>query len=67
MEEKRDFHKPENQFPLHEAFVGKYVFTMHKICFFWQENQRKWFPLPGKCFSFKIGSPDWFPTAEKKL
>ena len=50
-----------------EAFVGKYVSTIHKICFFWHENQRKWFPLPGKCLSFNIGFPYWFLTAEKKL
>ena len=40
-----------------EAFVEKYVFTIQKNCFFWQENQRKWFPLVGKCFSFEICSP----------
>ena len=40
-----------------EAFVEKYVSTMRKNCFFWQENQRKWFPLAGKCFSFKIDFP----------
>ena len=28
-------------------------------CFLWQENQRKWFPLAGKCFSFKIGFPNF--------
>ena len=40
-----------------EAFVEKYVSTIRKNCFFWQENLKKWFPLAGKCFSFKIGSP----------
>ena len=50
-----------------EAFVGKYVSTIHKICFFCHENQRKWFPVPGKCLSFNIGFPYWFLTAEKKL
>ena len=40
-----------------EAFVEKYISTIHKICFFWQENQRKLFPLAGKYFSFKITSP----------
>ena len=40
-----------------ETFVRKYVSTIQKNCFFWQENQRKWFPLAGKFFPFKIGSP----------
>ena len=39
-----------------EAFVGKYVSTIRKNCFFWKENQRKWFPLVAKFFSFKIAS-----------
>ena len=39
-----------------EAFVEKDVSTIRKNCFFWDENQRKWFPPAGKCFSFKIGS-----------
>ena len=40
-----------------EAFVEKYVFLIAKNCFFWQENQRIWFSIAGKCFAFKIGSP----------
>ena len=28
---------------LNEAFVEKYVSIIQKNCFFWQENQRKWF------------------------
>ena len=39
-----------------EASIEKYVSTIRKNCFLWQENQRKWFPLAGKYFSFKIGS-----------
>ena len=39
-----------------EAFVEKYISTIRKICFFWQENRRKCFPLAGKCLSFKIGA-----------
>ena len=50
-----------------EAFVENYVSTIHKICFFSQEDQSKWFPLAGKCFSFKIDFPYWSATAEKKL
>ena len=38
-----------------EAFVGKYVSTIRKNCFFWQKN-RKWFPLVGKYLSVKIYS-----------
>ena len=30
--------------------------SIQKNCFLWQENQRKWFPLAGKYFCFKIGS-----------
>ena len=36
---------------LNEAFVEKYVSIIQKNCFFWQENQRKWF---WKCFSLKL-------------
>ena len=39
-----------------EAFVEKYVSTIWKNCFFWQEN-RKWFPLAEKYFPVKIDSP----------
>ena len=35
-----------------EAFVGKYVSTIRKLCFFGQENRRKWFPLAAKMFIF---------------
>ena len=37
-----------------KAFAEKYVSAIRKNCFVWQENQRKWFPLAGRCFSFKI-------------
>ena len=40
-----------------EALIEKYVSTIQKNCFFWQENERKRFPLARKCFYFKIGSP----------
>ena len=30
---------------LNKAFVEKYVSIIQKNYFFWQENQRKWFPL----------------------
>ena len=39
-----------------ETFVRKYVSMIQNNCLFWQENQRAWFPLAGKCFPFKIGS-----------
>ena len=42
-----------------EAFVEKYVSTIPKNCFSWQENQRKRFPLAGKCLSFRIGPPNY--------
>ena len=44
-----------------EIFVRKYISTIQKNCFFWQKkkNQRKWFPIAGKCFPFKIGSPNF--------
>ena len=43
-----------------EEFVEKYISTIRKNCYFWQENKNKKkrkFPLAGKCFSFEIGSP----------
>ena len=52
-----------------ETFVEIYIPIIRKNCFFQQKN-RKWFPLAGKQFSVKIGSPkfqSWFPTAEKSL
>lgn len=42
-----------------EAFVEKYVSTIPKNYFSWQENQRKRFPLAGKCLSFRIGPPNY--------
>ena len=43
-----------------EAFFKKICWKIccicRKNCFFWQENQRKWFPLEGQNFSFEIGS-----------
>ena len=41
---------------LNEAFVEKYVSMIQKNCFFWQENQRKWF---WKCFSLKLVHPNF--------
>ena len=41
---------------LNEAFVEKYVSIIQKNCFFWQENQRKWF---WKCFSLKLVPPNF--------
>ena len=41
---------------LNEAFVENYVSTIQKNCFFWQENQRKWF---WKCFSLKLVPPNF--------
>ena len=40
-----------------KAFGEKYVSSIRKNYFRWKQNQRKWFPPAGKCFSFKIGSP----------
>ena len=41
-----------------EAFIEKYASTIGRNCFFRQENQRNWFPIAGKCFSFlSICSP----------
>ena len=42
-----------------EAFVEKYVSTIRKNCFFWQENLRKWFALAGKCFLLKLVPPNF--------
>ena len=47
-----------------EAFVEKYVTTIHKLCFFWQKDQRKWFPVPGKCF-LKLVPPIGFQRLRK--
>ena len=42
---------------LNEAFrLEKYVSIIQKNCFFWQENQRKWF---WKCFSLKLVPPNF--------
>ena len=42
-----------------EIFVRKYVSTIQKNCVFRQKNQRKWFPLPGTFFRFKVDSPSF--------
>ena len=47
-----------------EAFVEKYVTTIHKFCLFWQKNKRKWFLVPGKCF-LKLVHPIGFQQQRK--
>ena len=56
-----------------EAVLEKYISTIWKNCFFWQESQRKWFPLAGKWFSYgfqhqkkTLNKSILFPLAEMK-